>query len=124
MGLRLYRRVRIAPGFTLNLGKRGASLSMGRRGYHYTLGSRASRATVGMPGRGVSYTTTSSRAPTQRQQRANRPLSIWQTIVACFGLLVILTMLGANGEWVSWLVLSIGVAGFIGSRLPPRPPKA
>jgi hypothetical protein len=34
MSLRFYRRVRIAPGFTLNLSKRGARFSAGVRGAH------------------------------------------------------------------------------------------
>jgi uncharacterized protein DUF4236 len=61
MGLRFYRRLRIAPGFTLNLSKRGSSLSVGRRGFHVTAGSHGVRETVGLPGTGISYTATSHR---------------------------------------------------------------
>lgn len=56
MGLRFYRRLRIAPGFTLNLSKRGASVSAGVRGAHFTAGSSGTRETVGLPGTGISYT--------------------------------------------------------------------
>jgi len=56
MGMHFWRRVRIAPGITLNLSNTGASMSLGRRGAHYTVGSRGRRATVGIPGTGLFYT--------------------------------------------------------------------
>lgn len=62
MGLRFFRRIRIAPGLTLNLSKRGASVSVGRRGAHFTVGSNGTRETVGIPGTGVSYTAIQGRA--------------------------------------------------------------
>ncbi len=54
--LRFFRRVRIAPGLTLNLTKHGASLSAGVRGAHVTVGRTGIRRTVGIPGTGVFYT--------------------------------------------------------------------
>ncbi|MGI8848484.1 MAG: DUF4236 domain-containing protein [Candidatus Dormibacteria bacterium] len=53
--LRFRRRLKVAPGVTLNLGKRGVSASAGVRGAHVTAG-RGTRATVGIPGTGLSYT--------------------------------------------------------------------
>ncbi|HJU18582.1 MAG TPA: DUF4236 domain-containing protein [Stellaceae bacterium] len=61
MPLRFRRRISIAPGFALNLGKRGASLSIGRRGAHVTVGHDHVRETVGLPGSGLSYTHVSHR---------------------------------------------------------------
>ena len=58
MSFRFWRRVRIAPGVTLNLSKRGGSLSFGPRGAKFTIGPRGKRATVGIPGTGIFYTTT------------------------------------------------------------------
>jgi hypothetical protein len=52
----LFRRVRLAPGLTLNLTTRGASLSAGVRGAHVTVGRTGIRRTVGIPGTGVFYT--------------------------------------------------------------------
>ncbi len=49
MGLRFFRRVRIAPGLTLNLSKSGGSLSIGMRGARYTVGPRGRRSTVPNP---------------------------------------------------------------------------
>ncbi|SFM99447.1 DUF4236 domain-containing protein [Thermodesulforhabdus norvegica] len=60
MSFRFWKRVRIAPGVTLNLSKSGASVSFGPRGAKFTIGPRGKRATVGIPGTGIFYTTTLS----------------------------------------------------------------
>ena len=75
MPWRLWRRVRIAPGLTLNVGKRGVSMSVGRRGMHYTVGGRGSRVTVGLPGTGLYQTTYLS----ARHHRASRSLPLEST---------------------------------------------
>ncbi len=54
--MRLFRRIRIAPGLTLNVAKHGPSLSAGFRGAHITMGRTGIRRTVGIPGTGVFYT--------------------------------------------------------------------
>jgi hypothetical protein len=56
MGWRYRRRLRIIPGVTLNVGKRGTSVSIGGGGAHVTYGRRGKRATIGLPGTGLSYT--------------------------------------------------------------------
>ena len=53
---RLFRRMRLAPGVSLNLSGSGPSLSLGVRGAHVTLGRRGVRRTVGIPGTGLFYT--------------------------------------------------------------------
>ena len=60
MGFRFFRRIRIAPGITFNLSKRGASVSTGPRGAKLTVGQRGTRRTVGLPGTGFYYTEQSS----------------------------------------------------------------
>jgi hypothetical protein len=55
MGLRFFRRFRIAPGVTLNLSKSGVSTSIGTRGAHLTVGPRGTTESVGLPGTGLSY---------------------------------------------------------------------
>ncbi|RMG41986.1 MAG: DUF4236 domain-containing protein [Planctomycetota bacterium] len=79
MGFRFWRRVKIAPGITLNLSKSGASFSFGRPGARLTFGPRGTRATVGLPGTGLFYTKklgTSSRLPAvrspERRSRSSR----------------------------------------------------
>lgn len=56
MPLRFQRRMRVAPGISLNLNKRSLSASFGRRGSHVTVGQKGTRTTVGIPGTGLSYT--------------------------------------------------------------------
>ena len=51
--LRAWRRVRLAPGVTVNLGKTGASLSLGPRGSKVTFGRHGVRQTIGLPGTGL-----------------------------------------------------------------------
>ena len=91
MGLRFRRRLGIAPGVLLNLGKRSASLSLGRRGAHVTIGPAGMRETVGLPGTGVSYTRTQAR-PGRRQ-----PGFLAQLVNLAIGLLMIWLLLAALG---------------------------
>lgn len=55
MALRFNKRIKIAPGIRVNVGKRGASLSVGGRGASVNIGSRGVYGNVGIPGTGVSY---------------------------------------------------------------------
>ena len=55
-GFPFWRRVRLAPGVTLNLSKSTASMSFGPRGAKYTISPRGNRATAGLPGTGLFYT--------------------------------------------------------------------
>ena len=71
MGFRFWRRIRIAPGVTLNLSKSGGSLSFGPRGAKFTVGSRGTRATVGIPGTGLFYTTTLSKTGARGRKRTS-----------------------------------------------------
>lgn len=56
MPFRFWRRIRLAPGVTLNLSKSTASLLLGPRGAKYTISPRGNRATAGLPGTGLFYT--------------------------------------------------------------------
>jgi hypothetical protein len=56
MGFRFQLRKKIAPGLTLNLGKKSASLRVGVRGAGHTMGTTGQRTTVGAPGTGMFYT--------------------------------------------------------------------
>lgn len=63
MSFRFWRRIRIAPGVTLNLSKSTASLSFGPRGAKYTVSPRGNRVTAGLPGTGLFYTVHEPRSP-------------------------------------------------------------
>lgn len=76
MGFRFWRRVKIAPGVTINLSKGAASVSFGPQGAKFTVGTRGARATAGVPGTGLFYTQklggrerASRRAPTGTRAR-------------------------------------------------------
>ena len=63
---RLWRRVRIAPGVTINLSKSGASVSVGPRGVKVTVGRRGVRQTIGIPGTGFYATRQLGGSPASR----------------------------------------------------------
>ncbi|HEV2418645.1 MAG TPA: DUF4236 domain-containing protein [Terriglobia bacterium] len=98
--VRLFRRVRVAPGIMLNLAKRGPSLSFGVRGGHVTVGKSGVRKTVGLPGTGVFVTSEhgwhSGVHTGQTFHDAAPPLSGWESAVhaicAAFLVLVIIAV--------------------------------
>jgi hypothetical protein len=57
MPLRFQRRIKVAPGISINLNKRSVSASFGIRGSHMTIGPKGTRTTVGLPRTGLFYTT-------------------------------------------------------------------
>jgi Protein of unknown function (DUF4236) len=64
MGFRLRRSIKLFPGVRLNLSKSGVSASLGRKGFTTNIRpGRATRTTVGMPGTGISYTSTAGSTP-------------------------------------------------------------
>ena len=59
MGLRFRKSVKIMKGVSVNFSKSGASLSLGGRGHSVNIGKRGVRTTLGIPGTGISYSSTS-----------------------------------------------------------------
>ena len=53
MGYSFRRRVKIAPGVHLNLGKKGMSFSLGGNGISLTTGKNGAYLTTGIPGTGI-----------------------------------------------------------------------
>lgn len=61
MAFRFRKSVKIAPGVRLNLNKKSTSVSFGGKGFHHTISSTGRRTTtMGLPGTGISYSTTES----------------------------------------------------------------
>lgn len=61
MGVRFRRSIKIAPGIRLNFNKKSFGLTMGVKGAHVTVNSKGRKtASVGIPGTGLSYTTSTS----------------------------------------------------------------
>jgi hypothetical protein len=60
MGLNMRKSFTICKGVRLNVGKKGVGVSFGTRGLRYSINSSGRRtATVGIPGTGISYSTSS-----------------------------------------------------------------
>ena len=75
MGWRYRKSVTLFPGVRVNFGLRSSSISIGGRGFRTTYSSTG-RVThsVGIPGTGLSYVTSSSNS-SRIQQRRNQPVS-------------------------------------------------
>ena len=70
MGLRFRKSVTLCKGVRLNFGKNGMSLTTGTRGFHntYNFGNGKRTTSIGLPGTGLSYVTTSG-----GRNNSNRP---------------------------------------------------
>lgn len=82
MGFRFRRSVKLMPGVRLNFSTRGISTSLGGRGATVNISRRGARATVGMPGTGLSYSTQLSGAgqPASQATAPGAPLASWIVI--------------------------------------------
>jgi len=57
MGFRFSKRITIARGIRLNLGKKGPSVSLGGKGVTTSVSRKGARTTVSIPTTGLSYST-------------------------------------------------------------------
>lgn len=57
MSLKFRKRIKIIPGININLSKGGASVSVGKPGATVNVGGKGgAKATIGIPGSGLSHT--------------------------------------------------------------------
>lgn len=76
MGLRFRKSIKIAPGVKFNINKKSVGLTVGKSGVHYTVNSKGKRtASVGIPGTGLSYTS-SSGGGASKKSATNNPSGI------------------------------------------------
>ena len=73
---RLWRRVKVAPGVSINFSKSGPSLSVGPRGAKMTFGRRGVRQTLGIPGTGLYATRQLSSRPSSAKPPIVRAPSV------------------------------------------------
>lgn len=83
MGLRFRKSVTLCKGIRLNFGKTGMSITTGTRGFHntYNFGTGKRTTSIGIPGTGISYVTTSggrSSASRSRQQNSQRSANTYE----------------------------------------------
>lgn len=115
MGLRFRRSIKIAPGVRVNLNKKSASVTFGPKGLKHTVSTTGkSHTTVGVPGTGLSYTTSGDRpASVPAAQRPTSPKSKAVVLPLC----IFLGVLGVHRYYVGKIgtgVLWTLTAGFFG----------
>lgn len=72
MGLRMRKSISLGGGARLNLGKKGASVSFGTKGLRHSIHTSGRRTTtVGIPGTGISYVSSSSSRNNSRTSNRN-----------------------------------------------------
>ena len=91
MGFRFNRRISIFKGLRLNLSKSGPSVSVGGRGAWLTFGKKGTRATVGIPGTGMSW---SEKIDSPSPDSSAPRFSLLGFILQLIGLVSILLFLG------------------------------
>jgi Protein of unknown function (DUF4236) len=90
MSLQFRKRIKIAPGISLNLGKTGVSVSGGIKGARVTVGKQRVTTSAGLPGTGIysrkTRSTASQPTPRGRDPASGSPaLSI--IVIAALGAL-------------------------------------
>lgn len=86
MGFRFNRRISIFKGLRLNLSKSGPSVSLGGRGAWLTFGKKGTRATVGIPGTGMSWSEKIDSTP-QPEASSGLPLGTLIRLIFALGFL-------------------------------------
>lgn len=93
MGFRFRRSIKLLPGLRLNLSKSGVSTSIGGPGATLNVkADRKPRVTVGLPGTGISYTTTLDLSATAKME-AQTPRDAEATGLAGWLLLLLFGLL-------------------------------
>lgn len=76
VGFRFRKSVKILPGVRINFNKSSTSVSIGPKGLKHTISSTGRRTTtVGLPGTGLSYSTSSNKTDTAKNQPSSIPQS-------------------------------------------------
>ena len=68
--MRFQKRIKIIPGVTINLSRKGVSTSVGTTGARVTYGHGQKRTTIGVPGTGISHSQVERIAPSPKKARS------------------------------------------------------
>jgi hypothetical protein len=125
MSLRFRKSIKIMPGVRINVSKSGISTSIGVKGATVNLKpGRKARATVGIPGTGLSYTTTLSSGDKSHEQGAlqvpaREGLSSREIRFAVLLYLVLLGCAFATDSWMFATFITVcAIAIFLARRQP------
>lgn len=87
MGFNFRKSLKIAPGVRLNVTKKGvSSVSVGGKGVRTNFSNKGTKTTVGIPGSGLSYTSTTPKksrnsTPNQLLDTQDKPKSNFAAVV-------------------------------------------
>jgi hypothetical protein len=101
MGIRFRKSLKLGTGVRLNVGKRSASVRVGGKGFGITSGTAGSRATAGIPGSGISYTTKLGGAGAGNRRQPDGATKIEEIV---YGIVALFFVLGVI------IVLLVGLA--------------
>ena len=107
---RLFKRVKLAPGVTVNLSLHGPSVSFGVKGAHLTVGRSGIRRTVGLPGTGLFYTSRDgwhSGMHSAAHFRAAPPSPLYRQATAGNAILTLLVILGGLAIGAGLVILAM-----------------
>ncbi|MCD8265931.1 MAG: DUF4236 domain-containing protein, partial [Prevotellaceae bacterium] len=103
MGINYRKRIRLFPGVTLNISKRGISTTFGRKGMSVNVGSKGAYLNTGVPGTGLYSRKRLSGTGGGGRQASGGCLSgvgCWSMVALFIGILVILYALILMGSGV------------------------
>ena len=121
MGMRYRKSIKLLPGVRLNLNKKSASISFGTKGLRHTISTTGkSHTTIGIPGTGISYTTSggSSRKSSCTSSQAVQPASTSNRFGGKIALGIFLLLVGGSRVYTGWMegnlyFLILGIAGVL-----------
>lgn len=106
MGLRFSKSIKLGKGVNLNFSKSGIGMSVGTKGMRVGTGPRGTKATLGIPGTGISYTKTvgknNKRYENEFKTREKTPLEIK---IESFILKILVFILGVMTSFLSLVFL-------------------
>lgn len=124
MGFRFHKSFKVAPGIRINVGKKSAGLSLGKKGARVSINTKGhKRATVGIPGTGLSYSTSlnNKKSATKRSKNTiakkypsintvSKQVSIWPLLL---GVLFIISGVAAMPKDIGNAIFMILVGGVL-----------
>lgn len=96
MGLRFRKSIKVAPGVKINLNKKSAGVTLGTKGAHYTINTSGKRtASVGLPGTGLSYSTSSGGGKKGSKRKATKKDTFNKIFGIVIAVIAVVCVLGA-----------------------------